>query len=298
MELTADIKQRVLAGVKIDRANHTSDAKHATALGISASVYTMLKQGRIEGQLSESRWLSIARRLGISLRPDDEWQSVETATYLYIKGQLEVCQAQSLSGLLVDEPNIGKTYTARLYAKTHKHVAYIDCSQVKTKRKLVRQIAQEFGLGSSGNYYELYEDLVYCLQTMSEPLIILDEAGDLQYEAFLELKALWNATEGTCGWYMMGADGLKAKIRRNIEGEKVGYTEIFSRFGNRFNRVSPENEKERQVFELTQAVQVAGANAPEGVDYKTLAKRAGGLRRVKTEILKIRRHGSREDKIA
>ena len=130
---------------------------------------------------------------------------------------------------------------------------------------------------------------------MDYPLIILDEAGDLQYEAFLELKALWNASEGACGWYMMGADGLRAKIRRNIDGEKVGYTEIFSRFGQRFNRITPENEKERIAFELEQAVQVAGANAPEWVDSKQLARKAGGLRRVYTEIMKERIHGRPED---
>lgn len=288
MELTSDIKARILEGIKADRANYPSQSKHAVALGISPSVYTALVQGKTERQLSEASWLSIARRLGISLRPEEAWQAVETATYKYISAQLVACQTRSLSTLLCDVPNIGKTYTARLYAKAHKHVAYIDCSQVKTKRQLVRRIAREFGLSSSGKYYELYEDLIYCLQTMQEPLVILDEAGDLQYEAFLELKALWNATEGTCGWYMMGADGLRAKIKRNIEGEKVGYTEIFSRFGNRFNRITPEHEKERQAFELAQAMAVAAANAPEGLDHKALARRAGGLRRVYTEISKAR----------
>lgn len=292
MELTQDIKSRILEGIKGDRANYTSDTKHATALGISASVYANLKQGKTDKQLSEANWLSIARRLGISLRPESEWQGAQTATYLYITKHLESCQSRSLSGLLCDEPNIGKTYTARHYAKTHKHVAYIDCSQVKTKRQLVRQIAREFGLNTSGNYYVMYDDLVYCLQTMTEPLIILDEAGDLQYEAFLELKALWNATEGTCGWYMMGADGLKAKIRRNIEVQKVGYPEIFSRFGKRFYRITPENEKDRQAFELQQAIQVAAVNCPEGIDHKIIARSAGNLRRVKTEILKIRKYGT------
>lgn len=288
-----DIKQRILEGIKADRNNYSSDSKHATALGISAPVYAALKQGKTERQLSETNWMSIARRLGISLSPEQEWTAVETATYEYITQHLDACRTRSLSGLLCDVPNIGKSYTARLYTKSHKNVAYIDCSQVKTKRQLVRQIAKEFGLSTSSKYHELYADLIYCLKALTEPLIILDEAGDLQFEAFLELKALWNATEGTCGWYMMGADGLRAKIRRHIEGEKVGYAEIFSRFGNRFNRISPENEKDRLAFELQQAIQVAGANAPEGVDYKALARRAGGLRRVYTEVLKIRKYGNR-----
>lgn len=291
MEVNNDIKTRILEAIRADRPNYGSDSKHATALGISAPVYTALKQGRTDRQLSEAGWLSIARRLGVSLRPETAWQVVETATYRYITGQLEACRERSLSGLLCDVPNIGKTYSARIFAKGHAHTVYIDCSQVKTKRQLVRQLAREFGLNPTGKYHELYSDLIYCLNTMEKPLVILDEAGDLQYEAFLELKALWNATEGACGWYMMGAEGLRAKIRRNIECEKVGYTEIFSRFGNKFNRVTPENTKERQAFELAQALQVAESNAPEGIDPQALARRAGGLRRVYTEVMKHRHDG-------
>lgn len=294
MELTNDIKERILEGIRQDRANYSSQSKHATALGISAPVYTALMQGKTDRQLSEASWLSIARRLGLALRPEESWTTVETATYKYITAMLSACQERSLSGLLCDVPNIGKSYTARLFAKGHPHVAYIDCSQVKTKRKLVRSIARAFGLSGQGKYYEVYDDLVYLLGTLDRPLIILDEAGDLQYEAFLELKALWNASEGSCGWYMMGADGLRAKIRRNIEGEKVGYTEIFSRFGQRFNRITPEHHEERTAFELQQALEVASANTPEGVDYKTLARKAGGLRRVYTEVMKERiHHGTR-----
>ena len=86
--------------------------------------------------------------------------------------------------------------------------------------KLVRKIAAEFGVDSKGKYSDVYEDLVYYLRSMETPLIILDEAGDLQYEAFLELKALWNATERCCAWYMMGADGLKEKINRSKKKKK------------------------------------------------------------------------------
>jgi len=45
-------------------------------------------------------------------------------------------------------------------------------------------------------FYKPYEDLVFYLKTLPYPLIIFDEAGDLQYDAFLEIKALWNATGG------------------------------------------------------------------------------------------------------
>ena len=288
--ITTDIKNKIIDAIKANRANYPSDAKHASSLGIATSVYSAIKNGQADRQLSDANWISIARKLGVSLRGEIEWKVAKTPTFLYVTGQLEMCQESSISGILCDLPNIGKTFTARHYVKTHSNAVYVDCSQVKTKLKLVRKIAGEFGVDSKGRYADVYDDLVYYLRSIENPLIILDEAGDLQYEAFLELKALWNATERCCAWYMMGADGLKEKINRSIECKKVGYTEMLSRYGDRYSKVTPDDAKERDKFLLAQAQIVAKLNAPEGTDAGQIARKSGGgLRRVYTEIEKLKR---------
>ncbi len=290
MEITSEIKKRILAAIEANRVNYPSDAKHAASLGISSAVYSSLRKGVTEKQLSEANWISMARRLGVELRPGMEWKAAKTATFKYIWAQLTACQNGSLSAIMCDMPNIGKTFTAREYVKSHKNAIYVDCSQVKTKRALVRKIAKEFGVSANGTFGDIYEDLVFYIRTVEQPLIVLDEAGDLAYEAFLELKALWNATERCCAWYMMGADGLRAKIGRNVEGEKVGYAEMLSRYGDRFCKVTPDEGKEREAFLLEQARVVAEANAPKGVDAGMIARKSGGgLRRVYTEIEKAKR---------
>ena len=229
--------------------------------------------------MSEANWITIARRLGVNLRGGIEWKAARTATFDFISAQLEACQNAGLSAIMCDIPNIGKTFTARYYVKGHRNAVYIDCSQVKTKQKLVRKIATEFGVNGNGRYSDIYEDLVYYLRSIETPLIVLDEAGDLQYDAFLELKALWNATERCCAWYMMGADGLKAKIDRSIEHQKVGYTEMFSRYGDKYSRVTPADNKDREKFLMDQAAVVAKVNAPEGTDIAAMVRKtAGGLR--------------------
>ncbi|MBQ7683288.1 MAG: ATP-binding protein [Bacteroidaceae bacterium] len=289
MEISKEIKKRIVAAVVADRENYPSDNKHAVALGISPSVYNALKKGNHERQVSDAGWVGMARRLGVVLREEKEWKAAETPTFRFIGAQLAMCQESGVSAMLCDIPNIGKTFTARSYVKGHKNAVYIDCSQVKTKRKLVRKIAKEFGVTSLGSYYDVYEDLVAYMKTLDTPLVVLDEAGDLQYEAFLELKALWNATERCCGWYMMGADGLRAKIARNVEGMKVGYAEMLSRFGDTYSRVTPEDERERQKFLKAQAAIVAKVNAPEGADVMQIVHGSGGgLRRVYTEIEKLK----------
>ncbi len=288
--ITSENKKQILAAIAANRENYPSDAKHAASLGIATSVYSTLKNGQVDKALSEANWITIARRLGVDLRGGIEWKAARTATFDFIASQLEFCQQSSLSAILCDIPNIGKTFTARYYVKGHRNAVYIDCSQVKTKLKLVRKIATEFGISGNGRYSDIYEDLVYYLRAIDRPLIVLDEAGDLQYEAFLELKALWNATERCCAWYMMGADGLKEKIDRSIEHKKVGYTEMFSRFGDRYSKVTPDDGKDREKFLRDQAGAVARLNAPDGTDIATLVRKTnGGLRRVYTEIEKLKR---------
>jgi hypothetical protein len=287
--ITNDIKIRIIEAIKANRENYPSDAKHAAALGINTAVYSAVKNGQTDKVLSDASWIAIARRLDVELRSKIEWKAAKTPTYLYIMAQLEFSQNSCTSGILCDIPNIGKTFTARLYASSHKNAVYIDCSQVKTKLKLIRKIAKEFGVNSNGRYSDVYDDLVFYLLSIDQPLIILDEAGDLQYEAFLELKALWNATERCCAWYMMGVDGLKEKINRSIECKKVGYTEMLSRYGDRYSKVTPDDGKEREKFLREQAHIVAKLNAPEGTDIKAIVlKTQGGLRRVYTEIEKLR----------
>lgn len=287
--VTTEIKNKIVAAIAQARENYPSDAKHAASLGINAGVYSAIRNGQTDRVLSDANWITIARKLGVSLRGEIEWKAAKTETFKYITTQLEAIQERGLSTILCDLPNIGKTFTARHYVGTHANAVYIDCSQVKTKLKLVRRIASEFGVDSKGRYADVYDDLVYYLRSIDRPLVILDEAGDLQYEAFLELKALWNATERCCAWYMMGADGLKEKIRRSIECRKVGYTEMLSRYGDRYCKVTPEEAKDRDAFLKEQARVVAKVNAPEGADVAQIVRKSGGgLRRVYTEIEKLK----------
>ena len=107
------------------------------------------------------------------------------------------------------------------------------------------------------------------------------------YEAFLEIKAAWNGTEGCCSWYLMGADGFKAKLERGIEFKTVGFAEIRSRCGDKYNSITPPEGDARRKFLLGQAMMIARANAPEGTDFRQIARRSNGsLRRVHSLITK------------
>lgn len=287
--ITNETKKQVIQALKVKRENFAgSDSKFSVSLGINSAQYNRIKNGETEKVLSEANWITLARQLELNLNGTVDWKTAQTPVFQSVTALLSKCQKNSISSMLCDAADIGKTYSAKVYVKSNKNAIYIDCSQVKSKQKLVRAIAKAYGSAHTGKYNDVYEDLVYYLRSIANPLIILDEAGDLQYDAFLELKAIWNATERSCGWFMMGADGLKEKVRRAIDNKKVGYTELFSRYGKRYLRCTPEGREDSEKFTKTQAALIIKANAPSGVDIqKMLVKTDGSLRRIYTEISKL-----------
>ncbi len=288
--ITTEFKKRILEALAQKRTKFDgSDAKFAVSLGINNAQYSRIKNGDIEQVISDAKWVSLARQLEIQLGNAPAWNTAETPVFQFIYSQLKYCQENAASRLFCDVADIGKTFTAKQYVKNTRNAVYVDCSQVKSKQKLIRFIAKEFGVGNTGKYHDVYSDLVFYLRSLSNPLIILDEAGDLDYTAFLELKALWNATERACGWYMMGADGLKEKIRRAIDNKKVGYTEMFSRYGNRYQKASPDSDKELKSFKTLHAALIikANANVNDINIQKLIAGSDYSLRRIYDELRKI-----------
>jgi hypothetical protein len=289
MIITSEIKTKIVAALAESRERFDgSDAKFAVSLGIAHAQYSRVKGGDTAQVLSEKVWISLARRMEVPIGNAPVWNTAQTPVYEFIMNQLTFCQQYAGSRLLCDVPDIGKTYSAHQYVKSNKNAVYVDCSQVKTKQKLVRFIAKEYGIGHTGKYSDVYADLVFYLRSLPSPLIILDEAGDLDYPAFLELKALWNATERCCGWYMMGADGLRNKIRRSIDSKKVGYAELFSRYGSKYQRATPDSLQELNKFKQVHAALIIQANCKTPVDIqKMIVKTENSLRRIADELRKV-----------
>lgn len=264
---------------------YESNARYAAVLGINTAQLSRLLNGDTEGVLAERKWINIANRYDLLT---SAWQPARTQVYIYITTQLEDCHKNKRCALLCDEAGIGKSYTARYYCLTHANAIYIDCSQSQTKRKLICAIGRELGVVSDNKTFaDYYEEVKYRLSTMpSPPLIVLDEFGDLRREAIMEVKALWNSTAGLCGWYIMGANGLRALFERGVRNNVLGFAELFSRFGGEYGRVTPEGEKERNTYMLKDCVQIIRVNDPH-CNAKEVAIRCDCEPRRVYNILKI-----------
>lgn len=260
MIITTEFKKAVREAVLESRKNYGgSDAAFSKTLGISPSIFSRLKSGEVEKIVSDSTWLEWGRKNDVQLNKST-WKIARTRVYEEIESNLNFCKEFSKSMILVDDNGIGKTCCSKHIAKQLKNTFYFDCSQAKTKQLFIRTLAQTVGVESTGKFVDVKANLKYYLNLIEKPLVVLDEVGDLEYSAFLEIKELWNGTEGTCAWYMMGAAGLRSKINKGINREKNGYAEIFDRFSDEFVKLVPNGREDKMKFYAELIGDVASKN--------------------------------------
>lgn len=292
------IEQQIAEALLADRRASTfdSDARYARSKGITPVDYSNIKQGKyqVNAQLiSRQKWAMIARSIEFNPTEGLRLTTAPTRVYQYITGQLEVCRRMSIAVMMVDEPGIGKTHVCREYARNHAgQVFYINCSDSPGKTRFVEALARVLGLERERTIEDTFHTCVQYLTTfVQNPLLILDEAGDLEQPAILMVKRLYNTTENHLGIYMAGSDGLRTRLNSGLRLGKNGYTELMSRMGARFSRCSPPKSEGAQrmrdfVREEGRAVCLANGITDERA-ISEIINQAPDLRKVVREIKKL-----------
>lgn len=273
--LTNEQKLRILDALLKNRETYGgNDKQFATRWGINAQVYSTVQKHRdVSKKISDAKWAEIAWKLSVPLE-ERKWNTVRTKVFSRIEEDVLFCKAYGKSRMMVDECAIGKTHTAEYLSRTLDNCFYVDCSQCPGKTEFIRSLATAIGADASGRLTDVKGSIKYMLKAIAKPIVILDEAGDLDYPAFKLLKEFWNATRDCCGWYMMGADGLRTKIDNGMTKTKMpGYRELFSRFSSKFDHVVPRDAREKMDFYRELVTVVIQANEADANIVKRVANR-------------------------
>ncbi len=271
MEITLELKQAIRTAMLKARGNFGgTDDQYSKSLGINNSVYSRIKSGEIEGMLSDGKWINIGSKFQVNVNSED-WTYVETEVYNMLADNFQFCQRTQTSMMLGDDCGIGKTENAKIIISKMKNGFYIDCSQSKTKIQFMKQIAKALGCDITGRYYDILDNVKYYINLLYKPFFCLDEFGDLEYNAYLEIKALMNATPNAI-YYAMGADGLVNKMDRGISNRKVGFAELFSRFSDDYVKITPNGKDDRQAFYLKLFRDMARPNLVNKANADKVAK--------------------------
>lgn len=286
MEISAEFRDKI-AQVLIDNKINFggTDKAYSKQFGIHHTAYSGIVKGKREGLLSPGKWIEIARILQIE-QNETNWKIVKTEFYKEIEDVIHYCKNYKEKKMLVEKAGIGKTEAARNIVKTIKNAFYIDCSQAKKKIKFFRTLGKTIGVEYTGKYEDVKENIKYGLKYLETPVIVLDEFGDLEYATFLDIKELLNATD--CGWFAMGANGLRQKIDRGINNEKIGFEEVFDRFSGEISSILPTGKDDYKNYMQHLLTQIATVNNHSNKETDKLVKmcldKEGSIRKLRTLI--------------
>lgn len=296
IQLSNTQKQQIVTALFEKRKNFDgSDEQFSNSIGINSSVFSRLKNAKeFDGLVRESKWVDLGYDLNIDFNKR-KWNIVRTDVYSMIEEEINFCKTNAKSMICVDNSDIGKTTTAKHLAKNLKNCFYVDMSQCAGKIEFIRMLAKTIGISPNQKIADLKNKIKFMLKALPDPIVLLDEAGDMHYQTFLSCKELWNGTEGACGWYMIGADALRSWIERGKKNRKVGFYEMFNRYGASYNTITPDDNKEKHAFYKKLITDVVKANLTDKSKLNIIVGKAliknddtndySGLRRIESLIL-------------
>lgn len=301
MEFTQEQKQEIaeLLQQKFANSGLTSQAAFARTIGLHKSDLGNVFSGRFiatPALIGSGKWATMAYEVRYTTSKAMDWKTAPTEPFKFITTQLNLCKTMSFTGIFVDEPGIGKSYTCRHFADNNPNAYYIDCSCLRSNTDFIVTLARKVGVESNNKLSKLIDSIIFTLQNTPQPLIILDEAGELKDTTYREIKRMYNMLQYQCGFYLVGSDGLRNKIDSGIRNDTQGFKELFDRFGKKYlTYFSSKNTALQRSTMVSMALEVLVANGITSKEQQqpiisTLYEGSyiKSLRTVEREIVKIR----------
>lgn len=258
--ITTDFKEQVREALLSNKENYpsTSDKQYAKSFNLSPAIYSRIKAGDLNKVASDSFWISAGRKLSVGL-VKRELKLARTSVYEQFEETINFCKNYSKSTIVTDECGVGKTRCSKHIIGKLNNGFYIDCSQGKTKTQFIRLLAQVLGLDAAGKIAEVKDNIKYYLNLIETPIVVLDDAGYLDYNVFVEIIEIWNATDKRCAWMMLGDDSFQALLEKGLRSRRRGFRALFSRFSDECIHFVPIGS-DRQEFMMQLIGDVASVN--------------------------------------
>ena len=281
-QLSLEQKQAISAKLVEYVSRYPSQAKAANSLkGTSAGTVNAILKGKFEN-ISDEMFCNI--RSQIESSKVDGWQLCGTAAFKDVNTFLEDAQQYQNVSWIVGPAGIGKTTAATIYARGHKNVFYLPCSEDMHKSDFVRELARKIGIRTEGlTVRETLAAITAELVTLDHPLLIFDEGDKLTDSVMYYYISLYNALEDKCGMVFLSTPYIIMRMQRGVDKDRKGYAEMYSRICRKFVTLTKVTE-----FEVRAICIANGLTADENINMVVAdAKLADfDIRRVKKEIHK------------
>lgn len=235
-----------------------SQNEAARQLGISPAHCKSIREGDFD-KVSDKLLRQLAIKLKLTM--EHEWQiSKETKAFKFLNAVATDSQIRGLRQIVIGTWGSGKSSTLKEYSKATPNVFYIECESYFTKKVFLQELIDVMGVEDVGfTQAELIRKVIKALNKLDRPLLIIDEAGELEDPAFKQIKAISNKT--TAGIIVAGTHSLQKRIEKRVRLQKETFGEFWDRFGQRFLEM-PKPSKE----DIISVCHANGVTDPQEID--------------------------------
>lgn len=272
-ELKKQIRDALEA--KIERLG-ISQNEASKRIGVSAATITNILNGK--------NWDKITGAFTkVQLWVQDDlsvWNKADTQNFNKVWNICAHAQLLSESKAISFKPGTGKTFAAKQYRNAKPNVFYVCAYGDMGKRHLLQKLCKEMGIDQSYRLAEMIEDIIERLNSIKQPLIIIDEFDELDPKAMRLFKDIYNRCK--VGFVIIGGLHLKKAILKGVRNHSQSMQETYSRLGGEFHALQDNDNKA-----ITAICQANGIHDGKKI-HSIIAQASGDLRRVEAAVNKER----------
>jgi len=195
----------------------------ATQSGVSGATLSKIENGKWD-DIDDKLWRKIWNKVQDVTKP----VTLSTADYsLAIKTCKAAQKNHFMIGLIADT-GMGKTTALTAYSMS-KNVFYVCFDKTFSPKNFFIALLKEMAINFEGNIHAMVNRVADELNTMENPLLIIDEAGKITTTMILYLHVLRDKTVKNCGIVLGGMPYFKNNLIKFSNKQKEGYAEFFRR---------------------------------------------------------------------
>lgn len=168
----------------------------------------------------------------------------QTGDLLSVFRQCEITQEHRLMTALTADTGMGKTTSLQAFS-TRENVFMVTVGKTMNAKGLFLKILDALGVSFDGNIHDVMLKIADALNSLENPLLIIDEAGKLNHVMTLYLHDLREYTKENCGILLAGMPYFKTRLVKMAEKQKEGCSEFLRRI-NIWHELEGLNRKETE----------------------------------------------------
>lgn len=126
------------------------------------------------------------------------------------------------------DTGMGKTTALEVYSRK-RNVFYIAYDKTMNPKQFFISLLKIMGVSYDGSIHQMVNRVVEEINSLSKPLIIIDEAGKITHTMILYLHVLRDKTISNCGIVLAGMPYFRSNLLKFSNKQKEGYAEFYRR---------------------------------------------------------------------